>query len=133
LVIFLTFCDYLLLFATSFVFCNILFFLIFVISLIFCNYLKVFATQISCGIEEIWVGPQCKALGPNLTTLSNPIGRNLDDLGRHPFGPVKWLSEQKGLMLDSETLLNLHRHHRERGSRHTVIRNFHSLSHMSRA
>jgi hypothetical protein len=39
------------------------------------------------GCEEIWVGLQCKALGPILTIPSNPIGRNLDDLGRHPFGP----------------------------------------------
>jgi hypothetical protein len=39
------------------------------------------------GCEEIWVGPQCKALGPILTIMSNPIGRNLDNLGRHPFGP----------------------------------------------
>jgi hypothetical protein len=39
------------------------------------------------GCEEIWVGPQCKALGPILTIPNNPIDRNLDDLGRHPFGP----------------------------------------------
>jgi hypothetical protein len=39
------------------------------------------------GCEDIWVGPQCKALGPILTIPSNPIGRILDDLGRHPFGP----------------------------------------------
>jgi hypothetical protein len=39
------------------------------------------------GYEEIWVGPQCKALGPILTTPSNPIDRNLNDLGWHPFGP----------------------------------------------
>jgi hypothetical protein len=36
--------------------------------------------------EEIWVRPQCKALGPVLTTLKNPIGRNLDDLVQRPFG-----------------------------------------------
>jgi hypothetical protein len=39
------------------------------------------------GCKEIWVGPQCKALGSILTIPSNPIGRNLDDLERHPFGP----------------------------------------------
>jgi hypothetical protein len=39
------------------------------------------------GCEEIWVGPQCKALGRILTISSTPIGRNLDDLGWHPFGP----------------------------------------------
>jgi hypothetical protein len=39
------------------------------------------------GCEEIWIGPQCKALGFILTIPSNPIGRNLDDLERHPFGP----------------------------------------------
>jgi hypothetical protein len=38
------------------------------------------------GCEEIWIGPQCKALGPIVTIPSNPIGRNLDDLGHHPFG-----------------------------------------------
>jgi bifunctional N-acetylglucosamine-1-phosphate-uridyltransferase/glucosamine-1-phosphate-acetyltransferase GlmU-like protein len=37
--------------------------------------------------KEIWVGPQCKALGPILTIPSNSIGRNLDDLGWHPFRP----------------------------------------------
>jgi hypothetical protein len=39
------------------------------------------------GCEEIWVGPQYKALGPILTIPSNPIGRNLDNLGWHPIGP----------------------------------------------
>jgi hypothetical protein len=39
------------------------------------------------GCEEIWVGPQYKALGPILTIPSNPIGRNLDNLGWRPFGP----------------------------------------------
>jgi hypothetical protein len=33
------------------------------------------------GWDVIWVGPQCKALGPISTILSNHIGRNLDDLG----------------------------------------------------
>jgi hypothetical protein len=39
------------------------------------------------GCEDIWVGPQCTALGPILTIPSNPIDRILDDLGQHPFGP----------------------------------------------
>jgi hypothetical protein len=39
------------------------------------------------GCEEFWVGPQCKGIGPILTIPSNPICRNLDDLGQHPFGP----------------------------------------------
>jgi hypothetical protein len=39
------------------------------------------------GCKEIWVGPQCKALQSILTILSGPTGRNLDDLGQHPFGP----------------------------------------------
>jgi hypothetical protein len=39
------------------------------------------------GCEDIWVGPQYKALGPIFIILSNPIGINLDDLGRHPVGP----------------------------------------------
>jgi hypothetical protein len=39
------------------------------------------------GCEEIWIGPQYKALRPILTILSNPISRNLDNLGWHPFGP----------------------------------------------
>jgi hypothetical protein len=33
------------------------------------------------GCEGIWIGPQCKALGPIITIPNNPIGRNLDNLG----------------------------------------------------
>ena len=39
------------------------------------------------GCEEIWVGPQCKALVPILTIMSNPIRKNMDNLDWHPFGP----------------------------------------------
>jgi hypothetical protein len=39
------------------------------------------------GCEEIWVGPQYKALGPIVIILDNPIGSSLDNLGQHPFGP----------------------------------------------
>jgi hypothetical protein len=35
------------------------------------------------GWEVIRVGPQCKAFGSNLTIMSNPIGRNLDNLNWH--------------------------------------------------
>jgi hypothetical protein len=99
LVIFLTFCDYLLLFATSFVFCNILFFLIFVISLIFCNYLKVLATQISFGPSFVIgakenLGPfpllRSKVLAPNLCHIDRHVGLKKFGLGPNvkPLGPI---------------------------------------------
>jgi hypothetical protein len=44
------------------------------------------------GCEDIWDRPQCKALGLILTIPSNPIGRILDDLGRHPFGLSKYIT-----------------------------------------
>jgi hypothetical protein len=39
------------------------------------------------GCEDIWIGPQCKALGPILTIPSSPIGRILDNSAGTHLGP----------------------------------------------